>query len=460
MAHELEFTAASFMRISTLEARRGRDDPGQMFTSVSTVIDELKNVHKRRREASAKQSNHAKARAVYGSFRPRIAELQREKRRVMNAELQRVSQDLSTMMQDGTFSWSLGQGPVRKTRQTFQIGSGPLYYFPMKQLEINVRRSHRVTAPNRNRLVSQLCGSLEGKLPRYVFRTDVDSFYASIPHAGLLRVLSEHGGLSRTSLSLIRLLLDEWKFLTGSDVGLPTGVGLSSYLSEVYARQIDQVFTGDPAVHFYGRYVDDILVVARTSQDRDKIEERLTRRVSELGLVLSTGKTQEHSPANFNGAARKDPFDIAGPIDFLGYGISKRGGEAFVEMSSKTIDRYKLRLKSSFERWDAVSHPTSGHNGLLLNRVRFLAGNTKLVNSKGRAVTGIYFNYPQLSPGGTSLADLDEELCQLVRAYAKKMDRTLVARLKGISFVQGHVDRRYHRFRQSDLKRLVAVWRE
>lgn len=460
MVHELEFTASSFLRISTLEARRGRDDPGQMFSSVNAVINELKVVHKQRRKASAKQPDQAKARESYGSFRHQITELQRKKRRVLDAELHRVSADLSTAMGDGSFSWSLERGAVRKSRQTFQTGSGPAHYFPMKQLEINIQRAHRVAAPNRNRLLSQLCGSLEGKLPRYVLRTDLASFYESIPHAGLLQELTDHGGLSRTSLRLIRLLLDEWKSLTGSDIGVPTGVGLSSYMSEVYARVIDQIFTGDPAVHFYGRYVDDIVVVVRTPDDLSIIEERLRRCVSKLGLRLNAGKTQVHNPTAFTGNGTKNPFDITGPIDFLGYAISRKDGVVSVEMSSKTVDRYKRRLRASFDRWRSVSNPTSGHNGLLLDRVRFLAGNTKLVNSKGRAVTGIYFNYPQLDPGAVSLVNLDAELSLLVSSHAPRMSQPLLARLNRVSFTRGHADRSYHRFRQSDLERLVAVWRE
>jgi hypothetical protein len=74
MSHELEFTASSFLRIAILEARRGRDDPGQRFSDVNLVINDLKVLHKQRRDESGHEPNEAKSRQIYGSFRPKIAE--------------------------------------------------------------------------------------------------------------------------------------------------------------------------------------------------------------------------------------------------------------------------------------------------------------------------------------------------------------------------------------------------
>lgn len=459
MAHELEFTASSFLRIATLEARRGRDDPGQMFPAVNAVINDLRELHRRRRDASGAESTQEKARAVLGTFRKPIAELQLKKRGALEEALQQVSADLSTVLGDDKFEWGLVRGPLRGTRQTYRVDAGPERYFSMKQLEINLRSAHRLAAPNRNRLISQLRDSLEGKLPRYVLRTDIAAFYESVPHTALIDVLARHGGLSKTSVRLICQLLDEWTAVTGRDAGVPTGIGLSANLAEVYARQLDAVFAGDPSIHFYGRYVDDIVVVTRTEAERDYAESRLTARAGVLGLALNDGKTQKQSPSTFVGAVDKDPFDIAGPIEFLGYALDRTSGTVKVEMSAATIDRYKQRLQAAFANWAVVAPPNTGNDGLLLDRVRFLAGNTKLTNSKGRAVTGIFFNYPALSKSAVSLAMLDSELQSLIAANAASLSPGLQARLERASFTEGHAQRTYHRFHQPDLERLVAVWR-
>lgn len=453
MAHELEFTASSFLRIATLEARRGRYDPAQMFPAVNDVINDLKDQHKKRHDAAGMEPTQEKARAVYGTFRKSIADLQNKKRTLLEESLQEVSAKLSKALSENSFCWGLTRGPVRKDRQTYQIGDGPERYFPMKQLEINLRKAHRLAAPNRNRLIAQLRDSLEGKLPRYVLRTDIASFYDSISHSTLMKLLAEHGGLSKTSIHLIRQLLNEWTALTGIDTGLPTGVGLSANLAEVYARRIDEAVSGDRVVHFYGRYVDDIVLVARSEVDRDEAEARLASRIAEMGLALNPSKTQRLVTAT------GDPYDIAGPVDFLGYALSRTNGVVNIEMSGAAIGRYKERLQASFAHWAAITPSNPGNDGLLLDRVRFLAGNTKLTNSKGRAVTGIYFNYPALSSTAATLTDLDAELQALISANAATFTTGLAARLDRVSFLRGHADRTYHRFHQPDLERLVAVWR-
>jgi hypothetical protein len=460
MAHELEFTAASFLRIATLEARRGRDDPGQQFATVNKIIGELKDVHKERRDECAPlwRTNDTLARERYASFRPKITELQREKRDALDSELQKVSAKLSSELKDGSFSWGLSLGALVRARQTYVVGAEPVRFFAMKQLEINLRNAHRLAAPNRNRLIAQLRDSIEGKLPRYVLRTDVSSFYESIPHTQLLQTLSDTGGLSTTSLGLIRILLQEWRALTSRDIGLPTGVGLSAYLGEVYARRIDESLSGDSAALFYGRYVDDILLVSRTAEDRDSLATALEAATRRLGLTLNVTKTRSFNPATWSSAVGKDPFDLPDPIEFLGYALTKQSGQVTVDMSTPTVDRYKARLDLSFDRWAMTATPNSGHDGLLLDRVRFLAGNTKLVNSKGRAVTGIYFNYPQLSSNAPCLVSLDAHLTLLVGAHSSKMAHPLLERLQRASFIRGFAERTFHRFRPPDLERLVAVW--
>ena len=163
-------------------------------------------------------------------------------------------------------------------------------------------------------------------------------------------------------------------------------------------------------------------------------------------------------PLAWAGNANKDPFDIVGPIDFLGYAISKSDGIVVVNMSSRTVDRYKLRLKLAFDRWAATIARSAGHESLVLDRIRFLTGNTKLMNSKGRAVTGIYFNYPVLTAGCPALALLDSDLSSLVTANISTLPQPLVDRLRNLTFQSGFNHRRFHRFSQHQLERLVAVW--
>lgn len=460
MPREFEFTATSFLRIAVVEARRGHTDPGSYFPTVSAFIRELRSVHAERRRACAPlwASDRELAMETYASFRPRIAELQRLKRESLALELEAVSSDLSAAIDRSEFSWNLGMGPVVGTRQTYHVDTDPLRYFAMKQLETNLRSVHRLEAPNRNRMIGQLYVALEGQLPRHILRTDIQSFYESVPHQALLSRLRVVGGISRTTFDLIKSLLNEWAAIGGRDIGLPTGVGLSAYLGEVFARQLDEALVGHPSLHFYQRYVDDIVVVARSRLDRDALEALLTGSASSLGLTLNSGKTQRLDPDPPPPSGR-DRLNISSPVDFLGYSITRLDGRPSVEMSSRSIARYKERLRLSFDRWGKTAFPNSGHEGLLLDRVRFLTSNTKLANSKGRAVTGIYFNYPHLDPMAQSLADLDGALSDLLDSYKSMLPPSLLKRLTSASFREGFEQRKFQRYNQHQLKRLVAVWR-
>ncbi|MFB8189073.1 antiviral reverse transcriptase Drt3a [Microbacterium sp. NPDC055988] len=460
MARHLEYTAASFFRIATLEARRGHSDPGRMFASVSKIINELRTLHSIRKKTCAPlwKSNPELALTEYASFRPAIAEKQKAKRDALQAELSVLSDELSAILDESSFSWQLSAGAVVGTRQTYATTSDPLRYFAMKQLESNLRTAHGLSAPNRNRLIAQLKDALSGKLPRHILRVDIQAFYESIDHTRLMSHLREKRGLSRTSIDLIEQLLREWSNLTSRTVGIPTGVGVSAYLAEIYARQLDASIIGDHGVHFYGRYVDDIVIVARNSQDRDRVEILINESIAQLGLSLSSSKTQRIDPVP-HAVPKKDPFDISTPIDFLGYALTKNGGAVRTEMSQRAIDRYLHRLDASFKRWGSTSFANAGHEGLLTDRVRFLTSNTKLANSKGRAVTGIYFNYPHLSPDSVSLADLDTALNQLVDTYRSMLPARVHDRLRRMSFVSGFNEKIFNRYNQHQLKRLVAVWR-
>jgi hypothetical protein len=459
--HEIEFTAASFFRIATLDARRGRADPAQRFPAVNQIIAELKDAHADRRQACASlwKTDEIKARERYASFRPQIAALQNAKRAALEIELEHLSARLSTALQDDSFTWNMKTGASVDNRQTYRVVNDEDRHFAMRQVEVNLKSAHRLQPPNRNRLVAQLRDSLEGKVPRFVFRTDIASFYESVSHQGLLFYLRSQGGLSKTSLFMIERLFDEWERLTGRREGLPTGVGISAYLSELFARQIDDSVAGHPGVHFYGRYVDDIIVVARTADERNSIESEVQTITARLGLALNTSKTKKYDPAQVSGPSKTDPYDHTVPIDFLGYAISKSGGQINVTMSARTVDRYTQRLGLAFDRWASTISPSTGHEGLLLDRVKFLTGNTKLVNSKGRAVTGIYFNYPILSVQCPELEMLDAELDRLITANTATLTQPAISRLRRASFQAGFAERRFHRFSQPQLKRLVAVWR-
>ena len=92
---------------------------------------------------------------------------------------------------------------------------------------------------------------------------------------------------------------------------------------------------------------------------------------------------------------------------------------------------------------------------LLVSRMKFLTGNTRLSNSKQHALTGIYFNNSLISNSAV-LNGLDSYFKYLA---GKLSSATLRDRLAEMSFVDGFRERRFHNFSTTELSRIVKAWK-
>ena len=92
---------------------------------------------------------------------------------------------------------------------------------------------------------------------------------------------------------------------------------------------------------------------------------------------------------------------------------------------------------------------------LLEKRIRFLTGNTRLVNNKKNVVSGIFFSNSLLS----SYQDLKDLDAHLGKAVSGMSSGRLKRRLPKNSFEHGFKVRKYHKYSAQDLSRIVEVWK-
>ncbi|WP_198912239.1 hypothetical protein [Acetobacter fallax] len=91
----------------------------------------------------------------------------------------------------------------------------------------------------------------------------------------------------------------------------------------------------------------------------------------------------------------------------------------------------------------------------LVGRIKFLTGNTRLSNSKSRAVTGIYYNN-SIATDLSSFEILDKRL----KTRIAELKRTsLQKQLKKLKFTTGFQQRRYHNFSTKELQMIVRAWK-
>ena len=128
---------------------------------------------------------------------------------------------------------------------------------------------------------------------RWVVDADIERFFDTVPHDGLLTRLAEVApdpGLLALVRSWLKAPIDESGQLTHPEQGIPQGSPISPLLANLYLDTLDEALLDED--HILVRYADDFIVLART-QARAEAALELTETVLErLALRLNPLKTR------------------------------------------------------------------------------------------------------------------------------------------------------------------------
>jgi hypothetical protein len=454
------YSFRSFVELAERESRHGKD-LAEVVPGVAAAVKELRNL----RDAywdevrSLEKDSEERATARNKYLEERL-ELRKNRDNALEESLQKALNSFQAALAERSFSWGLAEGPLVGDRQTYQTSSDLDVAFPGREAAAVLRETNGTLMVGRNSIVRALKHSLLKRYTHAVYRLDIKSFFASIPHGKLLSRIAEVRSLDRITNELVSQFLREYEALKGVPVGIPQGVGLSSQLAELYLDDLDRAMRSYPGVLFYSRYVDDIILVLEGKEVRDQIAEEINRLLSDLDLEVN--KTYEKFS---NIVADSEGNYAAGEfIEYLGYRFTRINGKLVTGLTERRAERRKKRLQAAFDQW-LSKDPTrktanSGNEGLLVDRVRFLAGNTALKNSKDNVAVGIYFSNSALDTDAQELKDLDDLLSSLIRANRSRTSPLLLARLRSISFERSFRERTFIRFNQKRLEQIVQCWRE
>lgn len=451
------FSAENFRIIFDYENRKGNYLEREFFPAIEDITKEIKTV-------SAKIREHRKTKSetsidTYEEEKERLNkeknELKENKEILLLEELEEIARDIAKE----DFLTDLKEIDVGKDKKAYRFtkstdpansaASYPATYFALKQLQNNLRKLYKVKQGNRHNIVCQLRETLSDKLPKHIIRTDISSFYESIPRERLIKKLNDDPLLTLTSKTMILRILQKYKDISGEKSGLPRGVGISAYLSELYLRKFDEIILKCPQVLYYARFVDDIIIVCTADRNiciRRKWE-FVEKSLRDIGLTLNRKKT---FIKNINGKTKREK------IDYLGYKFTFGDDSVDISLTDSKIKKYKNRLVLSFDDYlKTAKRNNNKAKSLLLKRIRFLTGNTRLVNNKKNAVVGIYFSYSLISKP-YCLGCLD---CFLRENINKIEDENLKNTLLELSFKKGFEEKRFFKFSAKDFKNIVKVWK-
>jgi len=440
------FSPSNLRRIWDAQTRKGKDLLG-FFPEVKVAYEVLRQA---RKVAHALRKSTKPLTASELSSLDVVSDFKAAADRTLSSALAETSEALIAQVDSNAFDWGLHTTMEKFGRQLFSVGDNASAYFADKQLQRILADLLPMRLSSRHSIVAALVRTLGNDLPKVIVRLDVREFYASVDHAILLGRL-ERAGLSPTSLRLIRQLLVQMRAITGRAKGLPTGVGLCAKLAEFYMRELDAQLRDSPGVLYYARYVDDIVLVhgetERGSLSANGIVSWIGDELSKLELTLNLTK-QAVRPLS---AQKKiDAFE------FLGYVISYDAKKPCVRITDARIAVLKNRIDRTFEVWDRADPSNHGRRRLLLDRLRFLAGNTRLSHNKRDAMVGIYFSNPNVSDA-SFFEELDIYLAERISKSSIPTD--VLKKINEVSFVDAFQARTVRKFTVKRMVQLRGAWR-
>lgn len=403
------FSAKNFMNVYALENRMGKIPVETMSDNFQAVVDMIKEANSELQELKNKKKEEKtdEVKDKIKNLKQELKILREDKQKTLFAEMQ----GLSVNVNSHDFHFKLVKVLIGG-KIGFKIESKDhAQLFAMKQLQINLQKTFKVKQANRHLIMTNIKLLLKTRRPFYIIRTDVSSFFESIPQDQLRHTIMDNTLLSYKSKVFVNAILKEYEVEKAklkddehddmkAGYGVPRGIGISSLLSEIYMRDLDNSIKKRPEVIFYVRYVDDIFMLLAELPEGKDIEEYysdLVEKFKEKGLRLKS--TDDIKCSLFNCFKHKDKtFEVS----YLGYKltittkISKsilKSAEVTYSMSDNKKERITMRIDNAFKHFDATNkYDIHQARKDLVDSLKLITGNVRLHKSKSGIKTGLYYN--------------------------------------------------------------------
>ena len=463
------FSADNFRKIIDIENRKGFYLEGEFFPEIVVVSKDIKRcnfdlrvLRKRKNAYTEEAYNIEKARIhlIKEGF-------EEQKENLYKGKLSEIS---STITAKG-FKLEVEKDITITSKPVYKVPKTIDNIFTSKQLQFNFRKLYKVKQSSRYSIVSQLKNLLDDGFPKVIVRTDIQNFYESIPQDVLSKKLNDENLLTHLSRKFITQILLSYNSHTGLKIGVPRGIGISAYLVELFMREIDSKIKSLPNVMYYARYVDDIIVIFTSPVENivRKYKDEVKEVIEEFGLNVNPLKTFELDNT-------KKSIEIKHELEYLGYRFVFGNEKKIVKDNSgndKTVlsrmplnvliskrkkKRYAIRLVEAFDAYkeEALLNEKKARK-LLVKRIRFLTGNTKLVNNKKNVATGVHFTNSLIN-NFSDLKDLDLFFNRklLLSGFPVNLKKRLSC---NNSFELGFNPSTFSKFSAFDLQNIMQAWK-
>lgn len=468
------FSAKNFEVIFNLRNRTGKIELATMPILYQQIVAEIKQTKGKIVALKAKKKTTwaASDKQNFEDWNCDLKVLQEWKMQELQNDLEAISVSVNSPIFHFIMTTHLHEG---KDVFTINTAQQPVFY-AIKQLQYNIQRTFKVQQANRHAIMACLRLLLNTKLPIYIIRTDIARFFESIPQNRLLKMINDNTLLSYKSKSFIRAIFKEFEHTKNianiaPGEGVPRGVGISSLLSEIYMRDLDQIILSRKEVIYYARYVDDIFIILTslgTSADLNTYYANLTTLFFQYGLTLKqpTADIKCELLDFTTESSQQKQFEYLGYKLYLNK-VSGRGLETKYGLSEHKINSLHTRIDNAFDHFNNMSKKNLRiARKDLLDTLNIISGNVKLRNAKSGVKVGLFYNNDLL----TYFCDLDDlndylqakPLNPYIGLFRTEIERQkyiekLKLRITNVNFRQRWNSRSMYDFTTSRMKE-IAEW--
>lgn len=463
------FSVKNFIEIFYSENRKGNYIENRFrqykikgttpFSEVCSVSERIKKASDSIKEANKKNPDCNNS--IHQKYLERLKECWKALKKEKYEKIQECLGEVTDAVNEESFpiriiETDLSDDPAKPIYTTERKDAA--VFFALKQVQKNIERAFTIKPADRYEIVHQLKNAISDRLPKCIIRTDIKDFFESIPHEQLLGKINKNPIINLRTKKILQDILQQYRKKVDRETGIPRGVSISSYLCELYMRDIDRDIRNLPNIIYYARYVDDIIAIfASNKPDKqcDSYHADITKRIEQEGLSINEEKTEKiayptalNNPSNFL---------------FLGYQFSfDENHRLQIGITNKRINKYQDRISASIQQYNArFKYEAQRAQCLLLKRLKYLTGNTRLVNAKKNIMVGIYFSNALVN-NHDFLYELDDYLAEAIKEI-KRYDYPNRIKLKSkigkLSFKKGFHEKIFYRFSAKELEEILAIYK-
>ena len=406
------FSLENFNKIFEIENRKGNFETKYYSEKFHAFSNELKKQRKliktyKSKGDIAKDDEHLK------ELNEEKKKIEEKKKNELEITLQEYTETVNNKNFKFKFTKFLHEG---SDKDVYPVKKDAPSFFAMKQLQYNIHRTFKVKQSNRYLISKQVQALIKDNFPKIVLRTDIQGFYESVPQERLLNMINDNQLLSPKSKTLIKSLFysyneltDQLKLPVEKRKGIPRGAGISAYLAELYMREVDNKIKRLSNVTYYGRYVDDIIILFTPTWKMclDDYKTKVKEITDKSDLLMNPSKTFSYDLEKDNSLMK---------IEFLGYVFSLENCEYIgTSISTNKKNRYLTRIEKTIDIYlEQKKFAPSDASKLLIHRFNYLTKNTRLHKPK-KGLVGIYYSNSLIEQNCDDLDYLDKEL--LIKSF-------------------------------------------